>query len=472
MKSLRSQLTLRLLAGGMLLLGAAGAALYWQVSRALTLGFDDALLATAQSFASLTEQDERGVEVEFHGESMPDFELANGPAIFLLRQADGTEIERSHSFEKDIVLPSLAATAGKPSFFDFTPPDGRRLRCVLLRFTPGKDDGDSENAPGMDAELVIGKNRVPLDSTLASLRMNLLLVGATTLVMFIAIVRWSVRSGLGPLDQLARNVAEINASSLATRFSTDNLPAELQPIAARLNELLARLQSAFERERRFTAAAAHELRTPLAELRALAEVNLTTPATPAERADSWSDALATTRRMESLSLRLLELSRAESTDVASHRESVFVPGAFEKAWLPWADFAIRRGVSLDASLPADLFVMCDRVVLDVILGNLCANAAQHAPENTTFRVSAASTADAVTMSFRNAAGTLAVADIPHLFERFWRKDSARSDASHHGIGLSLAAEFASLVGGTLTARLATKGDLEFILQLPASAPVS
>ena len=296
---------------------------------------------------------------------------------------------------------------------------------------------------------MVGRDRAPLDRTLA------------------ALVRREVRGGLAPLDRLGESVAAVEAASLATRFPVDPLPAELRPIAARLNALLARLESAFVRERRFTATAAHELRTPLAELRALAEVNLTTPATDEECAESWRDALATTLRMESLALRLLDLARAEDPARSLRREPVSLAAAFATAWQPHAAWAAERGLTPEVALPADLTVSTDPVLIGVILGNLCANAAAHAPAGTPLRVTASRKTDAVTLHFHNLAGDLTAADVPQLFERFWRKDAARADAQHHGLGLALAAEFATLLGGKLAASLSTSGELEFTLRLPA-----
>ena len=471
MKSLRAQLTLRLLVGGALLLGSAGTALHWQMRHALTAEFDATLRATAQALASLTEQRHGEATLGFAGENMPQFERANGSDVFLVRTADGREIERSTSLGA-ATLPLRAGSPEVPDFFDTALPDGRAIRCAGLRFTPQDEEEDekkNQRAPGIEAVLVVGRDRATLDHTLGALRTSLWLVGAMALAGLPGLVGWGVRGGLAPLARLGESVAAVDAASLATRFPAGPLPTELQPIATRLNELLARLESAFARERRFTATAAHELRTPLAELRALAEVNLTTPATETERAESWRDALATTLRMESLALRLLELARAEDPARALHREPVALAAACAAAWQPWAARAAERGIALNTTLPPELTADTDPALLGVILGNLCANAAEHAPAGTPLRITATRTTDAATLHFHNRAGDLTAADVPHLFERFWRKDTARTEARHHGLGLALAGEFAALLGGSLTAQRSAAGDLEFALRLPESS---
>jgi two-component system sensor histidine kinase QseC len=466
MTSLRGQLALRLLLGGALLWAAAGGALYWRLRASLTAEFDAALQASAHSLYPFTEQSQGRIVMELAAESMPQFIVPSGAHVYLLRQANGREVKRSPSLG-DASLPLRAGLMDSPPYWDDTLPDGRRMRFTGLRFAPLPEDEDPKQVtPGLEAVLVVGRERTPLDRTLGMLRAILGVIGAGALGLLVALVLWSLRAGLRPLDRLGEAVGAVGASSLATRFPQETLPAELRPIAGRLNELLARLESSFERERRFTANVAHELRTPLAELRALAEVNLTTPASDAERAESWRDALATTRRMESVSLRLLELARAEDPARTISRQPVELAAALREAWHPWTARAGQRGILARFDLPGGLKAQADPVLLGVILGNLCANAVEHTPENTAFHVSATARPDSVEMRFHNPAGRLTEADLPHLFERFWKLDAARTDGRHHGLGLAIGAEFAALLGGALTARLRDDG-IEFALRLPA-----
>ncbi len=472
MKTLRAQLTLRLVIVGALLLGAAGLALHWQVRRALGAEFDAGLHGLLQAVTTLTEQLPGGkIEIDAGHENAPQFQRSYGADVFLLRAEDGREMQRSLSLG-GAALPAVGGSPGQPEFAETTLPDGRVLRLAGVHFFPAIED--EERLSETKVALIVGRDRTAMDRSLALLRAALFLTGALALAALAAAVAWGVQAGLAPVRRLRDEVRAVDAGSLRTRFEVAPLPAELQPVAASLNELLARLESAFARERRFTGTAAHELRTPLAELRALAEVNLKTPATEAEQAESWRDALATTLRMERLAAKLLALTRAEDAGATAEKVAVDLAQAVAEAWRPHAARAASRGVEMETTLPRSVIVHSDRALLGVVLGNLCGNAAEHAPPGSRLRIRVATEAGTVLLHFRNGAGEITADDLPHLFERFWKKDAARAEAQHHGLGLALAREFATLLGGTLAVRLwpaasdAAAQEIEFTLSLPCA----
>ena len=467
MKSLRARLILHLLVGGVLLLGVAGFVLHMQARRALTSEFDAALHVAMQSVAAITEVKADGtIVIESPGAILPQLDRVRGSDVLLLRSPDGREIERSRSLG-DEPLPLIGGLLERPEFFDVRLGNGLALRCAAIRFVPQTEDEEiGARKISAEAVMVIGRERGTVERSLGALRASLWATGAGMIAVLAMIVGWGVSRGLRPVKQLGEAVAKVSAASLSTRFATGPLPSELRPFAERLNDLLARLEESFVRERRFTGTAAHELRTPLAELRTLAEVNLTTPSSEAERIESWKDALASTLRMESLALHLLELTRAEDAQRVVQKLRVGVADAIAAAWKPHEAQARARGVSLKVSIPAEFAVSSDPVLLGVVLGNLCGNAAEHAAVGSDFCITAERTGGPVAIHFRNRAEALEEKDLSHLFERFWRKDEARTDGQHHGLGLSVAHDFAVLLGGSLTARLHDGRELEFVLSLP------
>jgi signal transduction histidine kinase len=463
MKSLKAKLILRLLLGALLLLAVAGSVFHWRMKRALAAEFDGALRLTAQSLQVFIEEEKHELEMDSDVDDMQQFDRERGSAVFLLTQPDGKEIKRSKSLG-DQTLPVKGGSWDDPAVFDAKLRDGRRLRCMGV-FLEVEAHHDQRKTPKKSrALLVVGRDRTSMEKTLRGARDALLIAGAATLASLAGLVYWGVRKGLRPLDQLVGDLSRVDQESLATRFPVHPLPTELQPIALRLNELLERLESAFDREKRFTANVAHELRTPLAELRVLADMSVMIPATSAhEVAGRWEDVAAVTTRMESLALRLLELARSENPGKTIRLEPIRIASLLHSVWDRVSALAgAEETITLQADLPADLEIHADPVLMDMILVNLMGNAAQHAIPHSLFRIHAEGRA----IHFINRADGLEKEDVPRLFERFWKKDASRTDGNRHGLGLALAAEAAALMGGSLDARLREEGGLEFVLVLP------
>ena len=466
MNSLRARLTLRVIVGCVLILGAMGLALYWLQRSALTRELDSTVNATLLPLMEFTEYKASGLKMESEGAKLDPFEAPGGADVFTLGDGDGNEVQRSRSLG-EARLYAHPGALDTPVFFDAKLDDGRSLRCASIRYVPAKSKKVREqNGPTLQATLTIGRDRAGLDRTLALLRLTLACGIGAALAACIFLIRWSVRGGLLPLDELGVAVASIDATDLARRLQSDGLPGELRPVVERLNELLTRLEASFARERRFSASAAHELRTPLAELRALAEVNLTTPSNAAESEESWRDVLASTLRMESLSASLLALSAAANPATALKPQLIVLSDALQNAWDSRRSRAAERRITLELA-PIAQGIRADRALFDIVVGNLLGNAIEHSPDGSTVHVSATDAASSVTLLFRNPAPTLADEDLPRMFERFWKKDAARADGKHHGLGLSLAREICALLHAKLSARW-HEGCVEFSLELPRS----
>jgi two-component system sensor histidine kinase QseC len=254
---------------------------------------------------------------------------------------------------------------------------------------------------------------------------------------------------------VAERASRIDANSLMERFPIEEMPAELQPIAGRLNDLLARLEGSFDRERRFSANLAHELRTPLAELRSQAELALKWP--DERTADADRVVLEITLQMETLVERMLALARAEQSPANVKREEI--------ALLPLAGelvAAIRpvvaaRGLKIALAVPEEAAISADAVLLRSILSNLLENAANYGRSGGDITVSFSREAGRFALTVANPVDNLGAEDVPRLFERFWRKDSSRTGGTHAGLGLALSRSLAAQMGYSLDAALAANG---------------
>jgi signal transduction histidine kinase len=317
---------------------------------------------------------------------------------------------------------------------------------------PAEED-QAPNPHPPTVTLVLARDRAGLDRTLAGIGTGLALVGALVLLATALIVTTAVRRGLAPLDAVGQRAAAIDASTLQTRFATDAVPAELRPITERLNDLLARLDEAFQRERRVTADIAHELRTPIAELRTLAEVGVKWPEEAA-----FQDTLQIARRMETLVTGLLALARHDAGHQPVAREPVALRTLVDEVWSPLAERARSR--QLDVAIDVKGEWQTDPTLLRMIVGNLIANAVEYAPDRGQIRVAG----NESQLDISNTTNQLTREDLPHLFDRFWRKDAARTHDGHSGLGLTLARSATTALGLELSAEMPDAATLRMSLR--------
>ena len=463
MKSIRSHLSRTMLLGFGALLLLSSLSIYFFTRVALLKEFDAGLKTRAQIIMSASEQGEDGFQLETGDTYFSDFNAPSASQFFEIWQTDGKVCARSKSL-KNADLPQHHGSLSKPAYWNLVLPDGSAGRAIGLEFLPKVENEEGETAKASKVILVVASNRETLERTLAILATMLVAAGLLTILITIPMVGLSLRRGHAPLELLARQAATINADSLQSRFPVESMPEELQPIARRLNDLLGRLETSFERERRFSADLAHELRTPLAELRSHAEVEMQW-ADGAE-SEKHRETLDIAIQMESMVTRLLELARSENKEIPLHVESVVVAPLIEDVWRPLAPKAQKKQLAVKTYVPPDASLQTDPVLLRSILANLLSNAVEYTPERGMISIDWLNDVDELRIS--NTVHDLNADDVPHLFERLWRKDKSRTGTDHCGLGLSLSSEFAKLLGLSLTARFA--GENTLILSLKTHEP--
>ncbi len=446
MISIRRQLTRRLLGTTLGLLGVGLSALLAVTCYTVVHQFDVTLRTKALAISTVAVVTTDTVRVEFTDRFLQGFDDEKPLDFFEIWLTDGRILARSESLGQ-ANLPRELGRLDKPRYFLCTLPNGRPGRAIGFVFEPKQARGIVRP---LQVELVVATDREDLDETLG----QLLGLAAGCAGLLLGTTLWIVprvlRRGLQPLDRLGEQATRIDASSLATRFPVSEFPEELRPIGGRLNDLLARLQQSFERERRFSADLAHELRTPIAELRSLAECALKWPESRDAATDS--EMLAIARHMEMLTASMLALARGASGQLAGPAEPVDAAALVNEVWRSFAPRADARHLQIAFSL-APLKVPADAVLLRSILTNLFDNAVDYAPEAGAIAISLARHATGVALAVSNPARDLEMTDVEKLFDPFWRKEAARSGGQHVGLGLSLARTFATAMGWSLTATL-------------------
>ncbi len=454
MTSIRRRLTLSLLTGSGLAFAVAAFILHASVSDALVSQFDAGLGAKARVLGGLVEREGIYVEFDYPAEAMPEFEGGEDAQYFTLWLGDLPESARSPSLG-EALLPRRAGPMDDPEAWDMPLADGRPGRAVGV-IMPVLNDEPEDDEDGPDDEtlavtsdallitVVVATSRADLDARLAALGTGLAFAGVVALLLIGWSVTFSVRRGLGPLARLTDDVGRIDAASLSRRVS-DDVPAELQPVSAKLNALLTRLEASFAKERRMTAAMAHELRTPIAELRSASDIARRWP----EDGELVDEVVATANdvavRMSKAVEAVTRYCRLEAGQAEPEIEPVRLASVIAEQWKPYEKRAAQRGVELIDTVPDDAVLESDRGLLEIIVRNLLGNAASFAAPGA-IQVELIRDDDRVTLCVRNGTDDLTAQDMAHVSEPFWRKDTARSDAEHSGLGLTLVASMAEVLG--------------------------
>ena len=447
MNSIRRQLTRNLLIATLVLLGGGLLAVYLLAREMVLEQFDAALRAKALAISTTTRAGPEGISVAFNDRFLRGFDDDKPRDFFQMWDESDRTIAQSESLRKRDNLPRRTGKLEKPERWSLTLPTGRPGRAIGFKFKPAAD-GAGQGA--REVKLVVAADAENLEEALWALLglsagCAALLVGAT-----LWLIPRVLRRGLRPLEVLGEQAARIEAETLATRFQAEALPVELQPIAGRLNDLLARLERSFERERRFSADLAHELRTPIAELRSLAECALKWPETRDSSSDR--DTLAIAQQMEQLVTHLLALARSEQGELTVQTVTVALDEMVRDVWRGFAARAEERGLKVGISL-APAAAAADAALLRAVLVNLCENAVDYTPAGGEVLIAVTTRHDRVIVTVANETADLAPTDVDRLFDRFWRKEAARTGGRHFGLGLSLARAFATAMKWRLDARL-------------------
>jgi two-component system sensor histidine kinase QseC len=441
-----------LLAGLAIVLTAGGAAVYWIEASSLTRQFDAGLTARAQTLASLVKREPQALV--FETSDAPEATIAE--TYFELRTREGRVLKRSANLGQSS-LGGRDLNEGETAYAPIELPAGMSGRAIWLAFLPRIDPEDWEERDPQTAEqelLIVAAalDRAPIDRALTTLLAALVSVGAATAAAGAMLVALGVRWGLAPLHRLSRQVGAVDGRTVGGRLDDSGAPRELVPVYRELNRMLDRVGQTLERERSFAGAAAHELRTPLAELRTIAEVALRWP--DADRAAAaLRELLAIGGEMERLVESLLLISRGNTVPASDAPVSgAAAPiAAIVRDCLQRSAGAIRdKDLTLSIELHGHETLPAPRDAVDIILRNLIENAVQYTPPrgSITIRDGLAPdrTAALSTLVIENGPVQLREADLPRMFEPFWRLERSRSDRAHAGLGLAIVRHVAAAVG--------------------------
>jgi len=275
---------------------------------------------------------------------------------------------------------------------------------------------------------------------------------------------------LRPLAILSSEVAKLNAETLGNKVALETLPRELVPITEKLNDLLGRLEVSFARERQFSADVSHELRTPITEVRLISEIMLRQPDLSAESRKAFQDVFDASCQMETLVVALLDIVRGERNISQVEMEPVNLYQLILSSWKSYDDKAQARNLQVAFHLPEDVWVETDQGLLRLVFNNLFSNAVNYTPEGGIIEVDTQALENQYVISIQNSAIDVDPEDLPHFFERFWRKDDVRGHTEHFGLGLSLTQIICQRLQIALSVSSPQPNFVRFCVGFPVSMP--
>jgi heavy metal sensor kinase len=433
-RSIRTQLALWYLAVLMLGMAAFGAA-SWIVLRQVLLenrhrGIDQRLSAL-----------EIFLSQESRGDSLLDLREESREYATALPEGQGLRV-RTNSGEL---------------LFERKPAGGdtlERSRNVLVRGHP------------LEITLII--SLADFYRVLGTLAWVMIAVFPIVLVIAMAGGWWLAKRALQPVGAMTREARQISAHDLSARVSIPLTGDELQDLAEAWNELLTRIESAVRAVKRFTADAAHELRTPVTVIRATAELSLRHPRSAESYRQTIESIEHETVQMTELLDQLLLLARGDAGEWKFRFDIVFADQILRGLRTALAPLAESKDVQIGWEIPLDsVMIRADETALRRLALILIDNALKHTPAGGSISVRLILGISECVMEVADTGAGIAPEDLPHVFERFYRADAARTPGGGAGLGLAIARTIVDAHQGTLMVAATGKSGTTFRVTLPA-----
>ncbi|MCV0437479.1 MULTISPECIES: heavy metal sensor histidine kinase [unclassified Hydrogenophaga] len=349
--------------------------------------------------------------------------------------------------KKGSVFSALSPSIGSDGrTFDWTVGD-QPLRGLKAGIRPPATWKDLA-ADGQPLELLIALDTAHHTHFMQSLRQTLALHLIGAILASGLLGWWAARRGLAPLRTIKERAMTVTAQKLDQRMPVDAVPAEFADLAQSLNTMLERLQSDFARLQEFSSDLAHELRTPINNLLTQTQVSLTQKREVGVYQDILASNAEELQRLARMVSDMLFLAKTEHGIELPHRETV----SLRDEVLDLFDFyeALAEEKLIRLNTDGDARIVCDRLMIRRAISNLLSNAIRYSPPNAPVRVSVNQGNGQIQLCVHNAGPAIPAADLPRLFDRFYRTEKSRShpDSEGTGLGLSITRAIMEAHGGS------------------------
>jgi len=371
----------------------------------------------------------------------------------------GQPVYRSRLLQMQPQMP-VRPDANKPVFRT------RKIKGQYVRFAIA-------NLPinGHTYTVVTGAPADDAVETLQLFRNYLLVFAPLWLLTSAGVGYWMSRKALAPVDALVRTARDISGTNLNRRLQTLKTGDELQRLTDTLNEMLGRIESAFQRITQFTADASHELRTPVSLIRTEAELALRRSRTEAEYKESLHQILHEAERTTHLIEQLLQLARSDSGRESLAMLPLDLTKILRRTVSIWQQVGAARDIELSTSIPEmDISVMGDQTLLRRLADILLDNAFKYTPSPGSVHLALELQQETAVITVHDSGVGIAHEEQEKIFERFYRVDKARSrEQGGVGLGLAIAQWIVSQHRGTISVESRQGEGATFRVNLPLIA---
>jgi two-component system, OmpR family, sensor kinase len=417
-----------------LVLAATGWLVYARLGADLSHALDQDLRLRAQDLSALVRDGRSSLRREAGSGRL----VEPGESFAQLLRPDGRVVDATRPLGRRSLLTQEEIRAAR-----------RGPRFLDLPSVPGLDEPARLLAvPSGGGVLVVGATRENRAEALRNLRTELFLAGPLALLVATGLGYLLAGAGLRTVEAMRRRAAEISADRPGERLPLPGTRDELDRLGTTLNEMLARLEAAIERERDFVAEAGHELRTPLALLRAELDFALHHAESEEELRAALREASAETDRLVQLAGDLLLIASSDRGKLRLREERVSARDLLQSVDNRFAWRAQEAGRALDVEAPPGLAFTGDRLRLEQALGNLVENALRHGAG--AVHLEARAVDGRVELHVQDEGAGLAADFVPRAFQRFSRSDESRTSGGA-GLGLAIVEAIAAAHGGSADA---------------------
>jgi two-component system heavy metal sensor histidine kinase CusS len=465
-RSLTTTLALAFATTTLAVFGLVGSFVYYALERQVRVQDDMDIVLAARHSRRLANELRDFSEIQQYRERLESQVLGN--AALSLRVLDSAgKVLVQHNVDQSVAHLSLP---------DHTvPADAQIAENAIVSLKEQKDQpyrmlgADARLKDGTIAKIEIVRNMRDRWLLLDHYRDRLRAAGAIGVVAAFLMAFYLVRRALTPVREMARSASTVTSDKLHTRIAIDRLPRELNPLVASINGMLAGLERSFQHLSQFTADLAHDMRTPLANMRGSTEVALARTRSAEEYQTLLGSNLEECDRLSRMIENVLFLARAEHPQFSRHMRDFDTIEELQRIAEYFEGLADDAGVRIVVSGTG--FVTADVELFRRAVSNLLANAVRYTPRQGTIVLSANRDADWMRICVENEGEPIAPQLLERVFDRFYRGDPSRgglaSASGSSGLGLAIVRTIMELHDGRVSAESDARGT-RFVLLFPVA----